>query len=50
MVLPPVIETRDLRKTYALAQPVHALRGVDIVIRAGEFVSIMGASGSANRR
>ncbi len=46
MDLPPVIETRDLRKTYALAQPVHALRGVDIVIRAGEFVSIMGASGS----
>ena len=41
-----VIQTFDLTKTYELAQPVHALRGVDLTIEPGEFVSIMGASGS----
>tara|TARA_B110000037_G_C17066544_1_gene484059 strand:- start:355 stop:1095 length:741 start_codon:yes stop_codon:yes gene_type:complete len=41
-----VIKTTDLRKTYFLAEPVHALRKVDITINPGEFVSIMGASGS----
>ena len=42
----PVIQTTELRKTYQLAEPVHALRGVDISIEQGEFVSVMGASGS----
>ncbi|MDQ8199960.1 ABC transporter ATP-binding protein [Pelagicoccus enzymogenes] len=42
----PVIQTSKLRKTYHLAEPVHALRSVDITIEPGEFVSIMGASGS----
>ena len=41
-----VIQTFDLTKTYELAQPVHALRGVNLTIEPGEFVSIMGASGS----
>lgn len=41
-----VIETIDLKKTYELAEPVHALRGVNLTINPGEFVSIMGASGS----
>lgn len=41
-----VIKTTELRKTYQLAEAVHALRKVDIVIEKGEFVSIMGASGS----
>ena len=41
-----VIQTFDLKKTYELAQPVHALRGVNLTIEPGEFVSIMGASGS----
>ncbi len=42
----PVIQTTKLRKTYHLAEPVHALRSVDITIEPGEFVSVMGASGS----
>ena len=41
-----VIKTIDLKKTYELAEPVHALRGVNLTISPGEFVSIMGASGS----
>lgn len=41
-----VIQTFDLKKTYPLAEPVHALRGVNLSIGPGEFVSIMGASGS----
>tara|TARA_B110000483_G_scaffold181742_1_gene214917 strand:+ start:413 stop:1153 length:741 start_codon:yes stop_codon:yes gene_type:complete len=44
--MPAVIQTVDLRKTYELAEPVHALRGVNLTIGSGEFVSIMGASGS----
>lgn len=43
-----VIETRALRKVYAEGSEaeVVALRGVDLRIRAGEFVAIMGPSGS----
>ena len=42
-----LIEIRDLRKTYAIGdEPVHALDGVSLTIDKGEFVAIMGASGS----
>ena len=45
-IMEEVIKTIDLKKTYELAEPVHALRGVNLTISPGEFVSIMGASGS----
>lgn len=43
----PVISAKDLYKIYRLGDiDVHALNGVSIDIDEGEFVSIMGASGS----
>jgi putative ABC transport system ATP-binding protein len=42
----PVIVVRDLVKTFGEGSPVEALRGIDLVVRKGEFVAIMGASGS----
>ena len=42
-----VICTDDLWKTYEMgSQQVHALRGVSIEIRKGEYAAIMGPSGS----
>jgi putative ABC transport system ATP-binding protein len=42
----PVLETRALRKTFESdGAPVRALRGVDLTVRAGEFVAVMGPSG-----
>ncbi len=43
----PVIELHDVHKTYAVGDiAVHALRGVTLRIERGEYVAIMGASGS----
>jgi len=42
-----VIELREIQKYYRMGdQSVHVLKGVDLHIREGELVSIMGSSGS----
>ena len=42
-----VIVTRNLQRDYDMGgEVVHALRGVDLVMRQNEFVAVMGPSGS----
>ena len=42
-----IIEARSVQKIYAgsSGNPVHALKGIDLEVRRGELLSIMGASG-----
>jgi putative ABC transport system ATP-binding protein len=43
----PLLELRNVTKVYGTgAAAVHALRGIDLQINRGEFVAVMGASGS----
>jgi putative ABC transport system ATP-binding protein len=43
----PVIQLDHVHKTYKMGDvEVHALRGISLTINEGEFVAIMGASGS----
>ncbi len=43
----PLIQLRDVTKVYGEGPAaVHALRGVDLKIGQGDFVAVMGASGS----
>ena len=43
----PLIRTENLHKVYSLGDvQVHALRGIDVTVERGEFVAIIGASGS----
>ncbi|MEQ1946177.1 MAG: ABC transporter ATP-binding protein [Bryobacteraceae bacterium] len=42
-----LIRTYDLRKTYVMGgEEIHAVSGIDLMIRKGEYVAIMGPSGS----
>ncbi len=42
-----MLELRDVHRTYQIGEStVQALRGVSVIIERGEFVAIMGASGS----
>lgn len=43
----PIVSVRGLSRTYTRGEhKVHALRGVDLDIEAGEFTALMGPSGS----
>lgn len=42
----PVVELRELTRTYGSEPPVHALRGVDLTVYKGERMAIVGPSGS----
>jgi energy-coupling factor transport system ATP-binding protein len=46
MALDALIRIENLHHTYAGAPPIEALRGIDLTIRAGEYVVIVGANGS----
>jgi lipoprotein-releasing system ATP-binding protein len=42
-----ILEVKDVHKTYKMgATKVKVLKGVDLIVRQGEFVAIIGASGS----
>lgn len=42
-----IIEVKDLKKDFLVGEiTVHALKGVNLLIKTGEFIAIMGSSGS----
>lgn len=46
----PLFEIRELAKVYCMGEvEVHALDGVNLTLNEGEFVVLLGPSGSASR-
>ncbi|MER7406139.1 ABC transporter ATP-binding protein [Streptomyces sp. NPDC000070] len=43
---PPVVELDGLGLTYSVVPPVAAVRSCDLTVRGGEYVAVVGASGS----
>ncbi|MDF1557877.1 MAG: ABC transporter ATP-binding protein [ANME-2 cluster archaeon] len=42
-----ILQTRNLKETYMQGKvPIHALQGVDLDVKRGELISIVGPSGS----
>ena len=42
-----IVRTKEVKKIFTMgSEEVHALRGINLEIRAGEYISIMGPSGS----
>ncbi|MDL2257034.1 ABC transporter ATP-binding protein [Bacteroidales bacterium OttesenSCG-928-I14] len=41
-----MIRLENINKTYFNGSPLHVLKGIDLNVKKGEMVSIMGASGS----
>jgi macrolide transport system ATP-binding/permease protein len=42
----PVVELRGVSRTYGTDPPVQALRGVDLIVKRGDAIAIVGPSGS----
>jgi putative ABC transport system ATP-binding protein len=46
-----MIDIRGITKMYRMGSTeVHALRGVDLQVQNGDFISVVGPSGSGNPR
>ncbi len=49
--VPEIIQVRGVRKVYHTGDvDVQALRGVDLNVRRGEFVAVVGPSGSGKSK
>ncbi len=47
MSVPPVIEIRDLHRTFVVGtETIRAVQGIDLEVAKGEYMAIMGSSGS----